>query len=139
MKKALLFKVFGSALLIPVLLLVASLGFARQKEGKVSISISKEINGEKYHFQKEYSSEEEMKNDPELQKFNKDIGNTDEEDALHTYDHQMNWDFNMDMDSIPFPPFPPNPFFEFEFETDSFPTHFYFDHAMNPDSLSKYI
>lgn len=86
-----------------------------KKEGKITIKITKEIDGEEKTFEREYDSQEAMWNDPEYHMFiGKDrktfiFGFPDDEDVLielkklgeeFRYDFDIDQDFILDADSM---------------------------------------
>lgn len=64
-----------------------------KKEGKITIQITKEINGEKKTFKGEYENEEQMKADPNYQEF------AGEEDEVNFWFGDKS-DFELDLDQV---------------------------------------
>ena len=105
---------------------------AQEKESKVKVKITKEVDGQTHQFEKEYSSQQEMENDPELRAFNEKIGNSDNYLFHHSNGKfDMDYDFDLDIADLPvmeefdmdFDVDLENEHF-FHFESDSFPNFF---------------
>ncbi|MEM6735200.1 MAG: T9SS type A sorting domain-containing protein [Bacteroidota bacterium] len=108
-----------------VFIALAGILFAQEKDGKIVVEITKEINGEKKTFKGEYSSKEEMEADPNYQEF------AGGDDQFHFWSNHENSDVFLYLDQMKDMKSHFFKFFDHEDEANSF-----FFHGFDADSAS---
>ncbi|MEM0938161.1 MAG: T9SS type A sorting domain-containing protein [Bacteroidota bacterium] len=104
---------------------LTSILFAQEKDGKIVVEITKEINGEKKTFKGEYKSKEEMEADPNYQEF------AGGDDQFHFWSDHENSDVFLHLDQLKDMKSHVFKFFDHEDEANSF-----FFHGFDADSAS---